>query len=226
MRRSAGAARPWTSVTGPADSVIGHYERHARAWDADRNRNGQHWRDKPWLERFVAALPGHHPTILDIGCGSGSPVGVFLAERGCWVMGVDSSPTMIAMCRERLPAHEWLVGDMRRLELCRQFDGILAWDSFFHLTPDDQREMFGVFARHASPAAVLMFNAGSSAGEAIGSYRGEALYHASLNPDEYAALLGVIGFEVAVHLCENVECGGGRTAWVARKRLGRAEGSI
>jgi hypothetical protein len=46
-----------------------------------------------------------------------------MAERGLHVTGVDSSPTLISLCRQRLPDHEWLVGDMRSLHLPRQFDG-------------------------------------------------------------------------------------------------------
>ena len=60
---------------------------------------------------------------------------------------------------------------MRALSLGRSFDGILAWDSFFHLKPDDQRQMFAVFPAHAGGAALLMFNAGPAHGEGIGSYR-------------------------------------------------------
>ena len=198
--------------------VIAHYERHARAWDADRNRHVQEWNDKPWHERFVAALPECGATVLDLGCGSGSPVAAFLAKRGCYVMGADSSPTLISLSRERLPAHEWLVADMRLLELRRKFDGIIAWDSFFHLAPDDQRRMFGVFAKHAAPSAVLMFNTGPADSEVVGSYRGDPLYHASLSPDEYTALLNIIGFEVVTHVAEDWQTGGGRTAWLARAR--------
>jgi hypothetical protein len=44
-----------------------------------------------------------------------------------------------------------------------------------------------------------MFNGGPQHGEAIGSYRGDPLYHASLAPAEYAALIGAIGFEVIDH---------------------------
>jgi hypothetical protein len=39
-----------------------------------------------------------------------------------------------------------------------------------------------------------MFNSGPAHGEGVGAYRGNLLYHASLNPDEYTALLGSIGF--------------------------------
>jgi hypothetical protein len=42
-----------------------------------------------------------------------------------------------------------MVADMRTLALGQQFDALLAWDSFFHLTRDAQRAMFARFAAHA-----------------------------------------------------------------------------
>jgi SAM-dependent methyltransferase len=200
-----------------ADRIIDHYERHAHEWDADRNRHADPWIDKPWHDRFVAALPVG-ASVLDLGCGSGSPVAKYMAERGLKVTGVDSSPRLISLCRRRLPTNEWLVGDMRLIQLLRRFDGVLAWDSFFHLKPDDQREMFTVFARHAAQSAVLMFNSGPAYGESVGTYRGDPLYHASLSPDEYTALLGSIGFEVVAHVVEDWQTGGGRTVWLTRAR--------
>jgi len=200
-----------------ADSIIGHYERHAQDWDADRNRHIDPWVDKPWHDRFVAALPAGG-SVLDLGCGSGSPVARCLVEQGLRVTGVDSSPTLISLCRLRLPTQEWLVGDMRFQELSRQFDGVLAWDSLFHLKPDDQRQMFNVFARHSAPSAVLMFNTGPAHGEAIGEYRGDPLYHASLCPNEYMALLDGIDFEVITHAVEDWQTGGGRTVWLTRRK--------
>jgi SAM-dependent methyltransferase len=200
-----------------ADRIAAHYERHALDWDADRNRYVEPWNDKPWHNRFVASLQKDGSAILDLGCGSGSPVATFLASCGLRVTGVDTSPTLISLCRERLPDHEWLVGDMRSLELSRTFDGLLAWDSFFHLRPDDQRNMFHVFARHAGEAAALMFNTGPAYGEVVGSYQGDPLYHASLDPDEYTALLNGAGFEVIAHSVEDKLTGGGRTVWLARR---------
>ena len=48
---------------------------------------------------------------------------------------------------------------MRGLSPPETFDAVLAWESFFHLKPDDQAAMFPVFAAHASAGGVLMFNA-------------------------------------------------------------------
>jgi hypothetical protein len=91
----------------------------------------------------------------------------------------------------------------------------LAWDSFFHLTPDDQRRMFPIFAAHAAPGAALMFTSGPSQGEAIGSYRGDPLYHASLDPAEYTSLLNANGFSVVDRAVEDPACGG-HTIWLAQ----------
>ena len=200
-----------------ADRIIDHYERHARDWDAERNRQVSPWTDKPWHDRFIAALP-RAARVLDLGCGSGSPVARYMTERGLHVTGVDSSPTLISLCRQRLPHHDWLLGDMRSLGLPRRFDGVLAWDSLFHLTPDDQRRMFKIFARHVAPSAVLMFNSGPDQDERIGEYRGEPVYHASLSPDDYTALLSDRGFDIIAHVVEDWKTGGGRTVWFARAR--------
>ena len=203
------------TMTKLSDSIIAHYERHARAWDADRQAGN--WTDRVWLERFADCLePGAQ--VLDIGCGSGRPVAGYFVQKDFAVTGVDSSPTMIALCRERLPDQRWIVADMRGLALDERFDGILAWDSFFHLDADDQRNMFAIFTTHAADDAVLMFNAGPAHGEAIGTYRGDPLFHASLAPDEYQSLLARHGFEISDHAV-NDERAGGRTVWLARRAL-------
>jgi predicted TPR repeat methyltransferase len=195
--------------------IIDHYEKHATAWDDDRQKAGW-WADQVWHDLFVAHL-SPSASVLDLGCGSGQPVAQHLHERGLHVTGVDSSPTMISLCESRLPDHEWIAADMRGLSLGRRFHGILAWDSFFHLDPDDQRGMFAVFAEHALDGATLMFNTGPENGEAIGSYRGDPLYHASLAPAEYRALLHNSGFQVIDHATNDVRAGG-RTVWLCRRR--------
>lgn len=199
-----------------AERIIGLYRRHAHAWAVKRANQPGTLMEAAWLDRFLALLP-RQPTVLDIGCGTGLPIARYLAERGCKVTGVDSSPEMIAICRDTLAQQEWRVADMRNLSLLRTFNGILAWDSLFHLCPDDQRQMFSVFQAHAAPDAVLMFTSGPGFGEAIGTFEGEPLYHASLEGAEYRALLDNSGFVVEAHVVEDPACGL-HTIWLAQCR--------
>ena len=197
-----------------ADDIIGLYERRALDWVGDRSRQTK-FIERPWLDRFAAlAKPGG--TILDLGCGSGKPMAAYLLTQGFDLCGIDSSPTMISLCRENFPDRQWIVADMRTLDLQRRSDGVMAWDSFFHLTPDDQRRMFPVFRAHAAPGAPLMFTSGPRHGEAIGTLRGEPLYHASLAPDEYRSLLAANNFTVVAEKMEDPECGG-HSVWLARR---------
>lgn len=195
---------------GCDEAIVGLYERHARDFDRDRSRL---LHEKAWLDRFL----GHvrpEGTVLDVGCGMAEPIARYLIESGVRVVGVDSSPTLIEMCQARFPDAEWCVGDMRQLALGRRFDGILAWDSFFHLHPDHQRAMLARFTAHAVPGAPLLFTSGPAEGEAIGSYCDEPLYHASLDPAEYGRLLAANGFSVRAHVPDDPGCGH-HTVWLA-----------
>ena len=195
-----------------ADRIIALYDRHAATWDTNR------WRglfERPWLDRFAALLPTGG-SVLDVGCGSGEPIARHFVEAGYRLTGIDSSPAMIAMCRARFPQHDWIVSDMRALSLCRRFHGILAWDSFFHLRREDQRAMFAIFRAHAAPGAALMFTSGPRDGVAIGTYADEPLYHASLAPEEYRALLAGHGFAVVAYVAEDAACGR-HTVWLAQR---------
>jgi SAM-dependent methyltransferase len=199
-------------MTDSAAAIVSLYERHAAAYDALRGRKLM---EVAWLERFCALLPAA-PSVLDIGCGMGEPIARHLIERGCAVTGVDSSGPLIGLCRERFPGQSWQVADMRDLALGRRFDGLIAWDSFFHLRHDDQRLMFPLFRQHAAEGAALLFTSGPGHGEAIGTFEGEPLYHASLAPEEYRRLLGENGFVVIDHVVEDAACGG-HTVWLAQR---------
>lgn len=199
-------------MSSGADDIIGLYERHAEAWD--RIRIADLILEREWMERFVALLPSGG-SVLDLGCGSGQPIACHLFERGFAVVGVDSSPTLISKCRSRFPKAEWIVADMRALSINRKFTGVIAWDSFFHLSHEDQRAMFAVFREHTACGAPLLFTTGTGHGEAIGSFQGESLYHASLSPGEYRTLLESYGFRLLAHLVEDPSCGR-HTVWLAQ----------
>jgi SAM-dependent methyltransferase len=197
-----------------SDDAIDFYKRRALDWVDERSRQKTFF-EKAWLDRFCGLVrPGG--VILDLGCGPGRPIAAYLLAQGFDICGVDSAPAMIALARQNFPDRDWRVGDMRSLALGRRFGGILAWDSFFHLDFDDQRRMFPVFRAHAGAGAPLMFTSGPRHGEAIGDLYGERLYHASLAPDEYRALLAANDFPVTAEQMEDTGCGG-HSVWLAQR---------
>ena len=203
------------AVAMKPEDILPTYERVGPSWAASRTKV---LFERPALDRFWSAMPG--PALLDLGCGSGDPLALHLAGRGARVTGVDGAVSLVMLFRRMLPEHEAVHADMRTLSLGRRFDGIVAWDSFFHLCPDDQRGMFATFAAHAAPGAALTFTSGPSESESVGSVEGEPVYHASLSPEEYRDLLGRAGFGVLDYRPEDPECDR-HTVWLVRFRGGR-----
>jgi hypothetical protein len=66
---------------------------------------------------------------------------------------------------------------------------------------------------------VTIFAPESSYGEAIGSYRGDPVYHASLDAAEYKDLLVRSGFELVEHAATDQRAGR-RSIWLARLAAG------
>lgn len=196
------------------DAILPTYQKVASDWA--RARDGRLF-EKAWLDRLIAHTPLNEKRrrVLDLGCGSGRPIATYLSERGAEVTGVDGAPAMVQLFESSLPSARAIEADMRELDLGERFDAILAWDSFFHLSAEDQRRMFGIFAAHADRRAALMFTSGNMAGEAIGEVEGEPVFHASLDPEEYRQLMQENGFEVVSYVPEDPQCEG-HTVWLAR----------
>ena len=192
-------------------NIIDLYRTHAAAWVRLRST---HLFEKPWLDKFLTVAP-ETPHVFDIGCGSGAPIARYLSRSGSTVTGVDTSPELIKVAQAAQPASTWIVADMRTLDLGKKFNALLAWDSSFHLTPEDQRGMFPIFRKHANAGAALMFTTGTSHGEAIGTFEGQPLYHGSLDPAEYRQLLAENGFTIIEHVTEDPTCGN-HTIWLTR----------
>ncbi|MBT4906997.1 MAG: methyltransferase domain-containing protein [Rhodospirillaceae bacterium] len=193
------------------------YSAVANEFDRTRGRSGH---ENVYLDLLAARLPPAPARILDLGCGTGEPIARYFIERDGRLTGIDAAPEMLALASKRFPDHDWLEADMRDLALGNRFDAIIAWDSFFLLPRDDQRAMFDIFASHCAADGLLLFTSGPAAGEAIGDLFGQTLYHASLDPTEYASLLETHGFEIIRHTAEDPDCAG-HTVWLAQRRNAR-----
>ncbi|MFC2968665.1 class I SAM-dependent methyltransferase [Acidimangrovimonas pyrenivorans] len=196
---------------GPGD-IPATYGRQAKSWDAGRSRA---LFERRWLDRMSEGF-GPGATILDLGCGGGEPIADYLLGRDFALTGVDIAPEMLELARRRFPRAEWIEADMRGLALGRRFDAVLAWNSFFHLDPAAQRAMFAVFSALLAPGGRLLFTTGPAAGIAIGRVGDEQVYHSSLSPAQYAALIEANGMAVRAFVAQDPDCAG-HSVWLARR---------
>ncbi len=180
------------------------YDRQAALYDRDRSRA---FFEARWLTRFGDALP-RAGRVLDLGCGAGEPIAAWLIAEGFRLTGVDFSRAMLEIAKTRWPDGDWRVADMRALDLPEKFDGIVAWNSFFHLTMEEQRAALPRLAAHLVPGGRLMVTVGPDAGEAPGLVGGEPVYHASLSPAEYVTRLEDCGLRLTAFVAEDPGCQG------------------
>jgi SAM-dependent methyltransferase len=195
-----------------AKQLQGVYSRQAAVWDAGRSRRVV---ERDWLDRALAmTVPGDW--VLDLGCGAGEPIAAHVVSAGRRVHGLDFAVPMIALARARMPDQVWSVGDMRELSLKRTFAAIIGWDSFFHLTPAAQGALIPRLSQHLITGGALLLTVGPQAGELLGEVGGEPVYHASLDPKDYAARLAAVGIAVIAFVAEDAACAG-RSVLLARK---------
>jgi SAM-dependent methyltransferase len=87
--------------------------------------------NQPLFEAVLDAAGVKHGTsVLDVGCGSGLTL-VLAARRGAVPTGLDISPGLLGIARDRLPDADLREGDMESLPFGDQaFDAVLGVNAF------------------------------------------------------------------------------------------------
>lgn len=135
-----------------------YYERRAREYDswwkgtgrfADRHRPG--WQEE--VAALVSLVVGLAPVrTLDVACGT-----AFLTRhlRGS-VVGLDQSPTSVAIAQSRLPTGLALVGDALSLPFAdRAFDRVVTAHFYGHLPPGERDSFISESRRVACELIVI-----------------------------------------------------------------------
>ena len=98
--------------------------------------------------------------VLDLGCGTGSPISQALIERGFNVYGVDASPMMVAAFRARFPGVPVECAAVEDSDFfSRTFDGAVAWGLFFLLDVEVQRRLIKKITEALRSGGSLLFTA-------------------------------------------------------------------
>jgi SAM-dependent methyltransferase len=108
-----------------------HWDARADAWARFARTAGHDaFHEEFNFPAFLELLPPSGRATLDLGCGEGR-VGAELVDRGYRVIGVDASPRMVELARER---HEAVVANATALPFADgEFDLVVAYMSLMNM---------------------------------------------------------------------------------------------
>ena len=115
-------------------------------------------------DAFARYGDGAVRTVLDVGCGTGSHA-LLLAAKGYSVTGVDLSPEMLAIAREKSDcagaAICFIAGDVRYVDAHGPYDAALLMFAVLGYQHEnaDVRAAFSNVRRHLRPGGLLIFDA-------------------------------------------------------------------
>lgn len=135
--------------------------------------------------------------VLDIGCGTGYPISKYLSDQGFIVTGIDISENMLSKAIGlALPNAAFYLCDFFDFEPQETYDGIVAFDSFFHFPKKGQTAIYGKLADWMNIGAYLLFTHGKQEGELEDYMYGERFYYSALDARDVHQLLWDHGFTI------------------------------
>lgn len=100
----------------------------------------------PYIDKFLALLPPG-AKVLDVGSGPGQ-FSDYVHRKGFIVEGVDMSPAMLKIAREKFPETTFSEMDMRSLNFQENsFDGLLVAYSLIHIPSAEIASTLNEFQR-------------------------------------------------------------------------------
>ena len=158
--------------------------------------------------------------ILDIGCGSGYPITKYLSEHGFAVTGIDISENMIKEAvRQNLPNAKFYLYDFFEFKPTEKYDGIIAFDSFFHFPKEKQTEIYHIISDWMNIGAYLLFTHGKKESEIKDYMYGKIFYYSALNTQDVHKLLSDSGFAIELSIEDYKETNSERDLLILAKKI-------
>ncbi|MAG59712.1 SAM-dependent methyltransferase [Candidatus Woesebacteria bacterium] len=112
------------------------------------------------LATFILEVEKHLEgckTILDVGCGDNSPIGLF--EKKYTTVGIDGHKPAIEHSKKRKIHNNYTLGDIRKLDSLvkkKSFDAVMALDVIEHLKKDDGHKLLDNMEKAARKKVILV----------------------------------------------------------------------
>lgn len=141
--------------------------------------------------------------ILDVGCGTGYPVAQYLVERNFCVTGIDVSRKMIEKAENlQLKNANFIKDDILDYSTDILYDGVIAFDSIWHIAKDKQVDVYRKIASLMNYGAYFLFTHGNRNSETVGTMFNQQFYYSALNIEELKVIFSEVGLKI-ISLTEN-----------------------
>jgi SAM-dependent methyltransferase len=129
------------------------------------------------------------PRVLDLGCGTGLPIGSQVCKIAFKYIGVDNSREMINIFKRNIPDAESYLLDITEIDLIDgQFDLIFGWGSVCHLNIADQKILFQKIYSKLKNGGIFAFTGGEHEETCSGSVGELSIIHSSMGKSKYIQL--------------------------------------
>lgn len=162
--------------------IIEFFDRMAPGWDADLVKNDA------VIELILDnALVTEGKEVLDVACGTGVLFPEYLS-RCVQVTGVDITPEMVKIAKQKFPQVEVLCGDAETAVPDRLFDCIMIYNAFPHFP--DPETVIAALAKKLKKGGTLTVAHGASRAQIDAHHAGHAskVSRGLMHEDELEAL--------------------------------------
>ena len=147
--------------------VISFFDRLAPQWDADMIRHDDVIQK---ILDIANVTPG--ADVLDVACGTGVLFPDYLARNVGSLTGVDISPEMVKITRQKFPQVQVYCADVEEADLRKKFDCIVVYNAFPHFP--DPEHLIEVLCNLLKPGGTLTVAHGMSRAQIDHHHEGTA----------------------------------------------------
>jgi SAM-dependent methyltransferase len=118
----------------PIENKKAYFEKIAPSRKKDRGASAYYWNE---ITNYCDYFSQDDISVLEVGCGAGELLNGIRAKRK---VGIDFSPAMIAIAKQKYPSVDFQVMEAENIQLTEKFDLIILSNLIGHL--DDVQEVF------------------------------------------------------------------------------------
>lgn len=153
-----------------------------------------------YVDDLLTRLPNaSQATVLELGCGAGTPVLETLVTKVSHIFANDISNVQLDFARKRCPEKTtFLPGDMAALEIqAGSLDAVMGFYFILHLPREEQPAMLGRIHGWLKDGGLLALNLGTEDQEELrGKFFGEEMYWSTFSAEKSKEMICDAGFEL------------------------------